>query len=498
MVNILFPGRHHILTKFQYSYLRSIIDEGINGEKVDKIIFAVTSADHANTRRNPVPLYLRSLAIEKFSRDLPCEIKIYPISDVKYTDKFAEYILHQIEYLGEKLNDKNTILACSTPNIINMFKKLKFKNLPFELIDEKKDKYSNLRPFEVIDMLVKADKDWRKDPKWKELASQASQDLYLEYNLGDSIIELFNDSLINEDADLTDTRDYNHYAKALNQNVEFKFNDIKSFVIPGKIVDSGCGTGALVWHLSKHFKESDIIGIEVTRKFYEYCRLQEYPNPFVFFYRRNILDQNFKDNTINTFIFSSTLHEIYSYMGKDALRKVLIKTFKQLSSGGRMVIRDVVGPKNKNEAVLLELNKKDGKDSGSIKSLSTYAKFYKFSRDFIPRKIKFKERIILGKKLIECSLADAYEFISKMNYVDNWDSEMHEEFGFWNFDDWKKELIDIGFEIVAGSHAFTSDYIIEKMYRGKVSIFKLIGKELLAIEYPPTNMILAGEKPKVS
>lgn len=60
-----------MLTKFQYNYLRSLIDKGINGKNIDRIIFAITSADHANTRRNPIPLYLRVLAIEKFSRDLP-------------------------------------------------------------------------------------------------------------------------------------------------------------------------------------------------------------------------------------------------------------------------------------------------------------------------------------------------------------------------------------------------------------------------------------------
>ena len=98
MVTLLFPGRHHMLTKYQHSYLKNLIEKGVNGDKVDKLIFAVTSANHANTRRNPIPLYLRVLAIEKFSRDLSCEVKIYPIFDVGKTDKFAEYIINQIFY----------------------------------------------------------------------------------------------------------------------------------------------------------------------------------------------------------------------------------------------------------------------------------------------------------------------------------------------------------------------------------------------------------------
>lgn len=53
-----------MLTKFQLDYFRNLVDKGYGGEGIDTIIFAVTSADHANTRRNPIPLYLRTLGNE--------------------------------------------------------------------------------------------------------------------------------------------------------------------------------------------------------------------------------------------------------------------------------------------------------------------------------------------------------------------------------------------------------------------------------------------------
>lgn len=495
MVTILFPGRHHILTKFQHQYLKNLIEKGINGKKVNRIIFAVTSANHENTRRNPIPLYLRTMAITKFSQSLPCEVKIYPIPDVKNTEKFANYLLNQIFYQsGERLTPENTILACSTPNVINLFTQIGFKNMPVELSDEKKNKYVSLRPYEVIELLIKSGKTWRNSSAWKEYASEAAQEVYLEYDLGDLIIELFNDSLLGEDADITETRDYNTYAVQMDQNVKFKFNDIKPFIARGKIVDAGCGTGALVKILAKEFTESDIIGIEATRKFYEYCKMQDYGDSFVFFYRKNITDQNFKENTINTFIYSSILHEIYSYIGEKALKKLLKNTFDQLAPHGRIIIRDVVGPANKEEVVLLKLNTRDGKTTGEIKELSTYAKFFRFAKEFKPRKINFKEVIIEGTKFIELNLGDAYEYLSKMNYIDNWKSEMHEEFGFWSLSVWKKELEKIGFSIVDGSKEFQSDYIIDKMYAGKAALYKKLGNKIVEIDYPATNMILAGEK----
>lgn len=495
MVTLLFPGRHHMLTKFQHDYLERVIKEGFQGKKITRIVFAVTSSDHSNTRRNPVPFYLRALAIEKFSRDLSCKTKIYSIPDIKPTDKFAEYLIHQIEYqYGDKINPKNAILVCSTPSVLNLFKKLGFDNLPAELIDEKKEVYASLRPYEVIELLVKSHKNWRNSAEWKKYASLATQEIYQDYNLGDLIVELFEDSLISDDAELTETRDYQHYARAMDQNIEFKFNDIKPFVTQGKIVDAGCGTGNLIWHLSNQFPESDIIGIEATRKFYEFCKTQQYPNPFVFFYRRNILNQNFKKNTVNTFIYSSVLHEIYSYSGKKSLIKVLKNTYNQLAPKGRVVIRDVVGPENPEKKVLLELNETDGKNKGTIKEISTYDKFYCFAKDFLPRKIKFKVKKINNKNLIELRLQDAYEFISKMNYIDNWQSEMHEEFGFWSFSQWEKKLKEIGFEIIQGSHSFQSEYIINNMYKGKAKLYEFQQNQLIELNYPPTNMILVGEK----
>ena len=98
MVTLLFPGRHQILTKFQHEYLSNLVKSGVNGKKVERIVFTITSANHENTRRNPIPLYLRVLAIDKFSKDLDVEVKIYPIPDIKPSDKFADYILSQIFY----------------------------------------------------------------------------------------------------------------------------------------------------------------------------------------------------------------------------------------------------------------------------------------------------------------------------------------------------------------------------------------------------------------
>jgi acetate kinase len=69
---------------------------------------------------------------------------------------------------------------------------------------------------------------------------------------------------------------------------------------------------------------------------------------------------------------------------------------------------------------------------------------------------------------------------------------MHEEFGFWSFSKWKKELEKAGFRVVDGSKEFQNRYIIENMYKEKVKLYK--NKKLAEEDYPATNMILVGEK----
>ena len=58
--NLLIPGRHHVLTNFQHSYIADLVYKqqvvDLLGQELSivhqpNLIFAVTSANHKNTRR---------------------------------------------------------------------------------------------------------------------------------------------------------------------------------------------------------------------------------------------------------------------------------------------------------------------------------------------------------------------------------------------------------------------------------------------------------------
>ena len=79
---LVIPGRHQLITQFQFEYLSSLVKNGlyhakdVDGnelqihEPVEAIVFPVTSANHSNTRRNPLPFYLRAISIEAMAAEL--------------------------------------------------------------------------------------------------------------------------------------------------------------------------------------------------------------------------------------------------------------------------------------------------------------------------------------------------------------------------------------------------------------------------------------------
>jgi len=80
---LLFPGRHHVLTRFQAAFLR----EHAEGRTV---VWAVTSANHHMTKRNPVGFDRREAAIERLSVVEGIRSIVVGVVDTRPTDEFAE------------------------------------------------------------------------------------------------------------------------------------------------------------------------------------------------------------------------------------------------------------------------------------------------------------------------------------------------------------------------------------------------------------------------
>ena len=123
---MIFPGRHHLLTRFQAAYLASVAESST-------VVWAVTSANHSNTRRNPVPYHRREAAIERFSVTTGLRSVVVPVFDTAETPRFASVTLKTIEAVtGLTLTPSNAVVACSTPSVAEMYASLGFAVLGAE------------------------------------------------------------------------------------------------------------------------------------------------------------------------------------------------------------------------------------------------------------------------------------------------------------------------------------------------------------------------------
>ena len=553
MAWLLFPGRHHLLTNFQWEYLTRVtsgdastlrdIDQQPLGlsEPLQAILWAVTSANHCNTRRNPFPAYRRVAAIEEFARQLDVPSYVFLIDDIGTTPRFADYVIKKIEVESRGafcMTPENTVVGCSTPAVIEMYERLKFRILscelgpcelgpcelgPCELGDRSQLTLLAQTPWQLMQSLVEcglAGRDWRRDETFVGKVARASRQLFLKYDLGSQVIDLHRTELLTDDGDLTETRDYNTYVRSFDDGAVRKYELVRDAVKPGRIVDVGCCTGAVLRELARddRFRESDLYGVEVARPLYVECLHRKeqgaFANDHVFFYHKDFsAGPVFAANSVDTFTTFSLTHEIESYAGRGALLRFLKLLHDQLAPGGRWINVDVVGPDQPDREILLWLNRDDGRNQppGSsdprwsreelrdhLESLSTYARFLQFAQDFRHEEgygLRYREESIDGLPLVALRLQDACEFISKKDYTDNWQSEMHETFCFWSFDDWTDALSRAGFgPLLPGSRPYTNSWLVEHRYQGRAEMYVREKDGLVPLEYPPTNLMLVAEK----
>jgi hypothetical protein len=496
--------------------------------RIDRVIFAVTSADHSLTRRNPLPFSARAMALHELGASLGIDLLVYGIPEAGNRGDFAEYAIKTIFHESEgtvSLTPEDCVVACAT-GVANLYRKAGFRVWGAE----RSLSSPRLLPWEILQKIA-LDQSWTKDRMIASEIHPVSYRLLIRYGFDRMLARVMSDPLLGADGDITSTRDYGSYVRQMDQNIEQKWQDTEAFIKPGRIGDIGCAVGSWIAKASHdpRFVNSDFYGIEITMALHDICVQRrhngEFGTPNVWFAQRNAVEGTvFKPGSMTTIHTSSLTHEIESYAGRDALMRFIGNRLRELESGGVWINRDVVGPENPERTILLELSTVDGASpSGDelarererlrgtsaplgewLASLSTHSRFIVFAHVF--RKAEGytleweemkRQRNADGaegnatNRLVRLTLADAMEFLSKKDYTDNWESEMHETFCFWSFSRWKENLENAGFSVSAKSHAVTNEWIVNNRWLGKA---RLLDESENPLPWPPTNAILIAEK----
>lgn len=492
---LLFPGRHHVLTRFQGEFLR--------GFGARTVVWAVTSANHQTTKRNPVGFDRREAAIERFSVVEGIRSLVVGVVDTPPTDEFAEVTVKAVEAGTDdlvRLTPANTVVACSTPEVGKLYEKL-----GFPVIGVEPD--GTPRPWDVLLMIAAGNE------QWKELAHPATVDVFERYALDAHVARCVNDPVVGDDGGLTTTRDYKTYADAFETAADRKWLQIKDFVQPGRILDIGCATGATLQLVDRdpRFHESDLIGVEVARHLYAECVHKKeqgvFTNPNVYFYQRNMLGSAvFPPRSIDTTLTLALTHEIWSYA--DGSRPATVQRFADAlfvhtAPHGVWINSDVCGPEEPDRQVVLQLDDSDGDNpeyvaeleklgdpAAYITGLSTRARFFQFAHDFRRNaKVPFgyQQR---GDGLV-LRLADAMDFLTRKDYVDNWLSETHEQFCGLDFAGWCAVAERAGFTIDPASKAWRNDWVVTNRIAPVAAISTPDGTSL---DWPTTHQLLVARR----
>jgi len=544
---VLLPGRHHLLTRFQMQELQRIIDGealDLHGRALDSdrvvVIVAITSANHSNTRRNPVPVELRAAQAHMAAADAGIDCITVAVADVGATERFAEHVTGAVAAEEAVCDDQghplhlhpgNCVVACSTPSVARQFAALGHAIFPMEhhasplegpAVGD--DMWTTLRPWQIVEAIAAGDGDrggfGLDATAFVEHAHPASQRIWRQHRLDLRVQALFADPVVGADSDLTMGRDYATYMSSFDRGAERKWELLAPHVEPGRIVDIGCATGAMLALAGedRRLGESDLIGIELSRALYDECihrrRMGAFPNENTFFYHRNAMEPLFPARSINTMMTVSLAHEIVSYIDDAALDSLSRAILEQTAPGGVWLVYDVCAPADKDRIVRLVLDDKSGTSAAEaaevdhtamsakelgpwLDTLSVRARFDVFAATFRAEQGEsFDETGAISRNddgSIDLRLGDAMDFLAHHTYTESWRSEMNERFSYRSLADWRAALETIGFVVDDASTTWTNPWLAEHRFAPVAALSDPDTGE--AVPWGETNVVVVARRP---
>ncbi|MEV7963101.1 methyltransferase domain-containing protein [Oerskovia paurometabola] len=519
--HVLFPGRHHLVTRFQVDYLRALragLVSDLDGVPVRcspdaVVVWAVTSANHAGTRRNPVPGHRREALIEHVTAVEHLPSLVVPVPDVAPHPRFAHLVATTVETAtghAVTLDPHDTVVACSTPEVIAAYQELGYRVVGVELDATDAQGEGPARPWDAVGRLAAG------DPTWTDVAHPVVPGFFRRYGLEAQIAQVFADPVVSGDGDLTATRDYRTYAAAFEDASRRKWEQVRPYVLPGRIVDIGCATGGLLELVAAEprLHESDLFGVDVARHLVaeaEHKKTQGvFANPNVWFVQANILrGEVMPERSVDTTVTIALTHEISSYgEGVPDVGRFAHRTFVHTRPGGVWINSDVCGPADGDRVVHLTLRDDDGARPGvvtdldawarpdvaaHVRGLSTASRMRQFAHDF-PRLSGASFAVEeVAPATFRLTLRDAMEFLTTKDYADNWLSECHERFCDLDGDAWADLLAGAGFELGPESGAWRNEWLVEHSFAPVATLTDAATGE--TVEWPDTHVLTVARRP---
>ncbi len=458
-VTALLVGRFHALTRAQGELIAEL---GADPE-VERIVCVVTSADHAGTRRNPLDAATREQILRPALEASGKPFRLVRIADIPDDKAWVAHVARTVaEITHVPIEPARTRLYSANREVNALFARAGY---PLVQLAQ-----PALTPHELVQAVVEG-------RPWQAEAAPSTRAVLERPEIVERLRAIFHEHKRTDDGELAVHREFDSYGQQMDAGLQQKLEDLGPWVLPGKIVDKGCGTGKLMVELSRRFPDSAFVGVDLSREFLRRCDENTYYAQNVELRLGDAADPAVPAGSASTVIFSSIMHEIYTYSGYDQaqVERALASAAGELGPGGRVLIRDGVSP---------------GPGTWRLELLDaeTRVAFERFAREFKHGAGAAHERI--GETGVRLSAHLANEFLCKKDYQRNWAIEVHEEYGARTTDGWRATLEAHGFA-VEHLRAYVNPWIAEHRYRGKVALTDDAGR---AIEWPATNVVVIGAR----
>lgn len=511
---VLLPGRHHCVTRFQVDYLRGLLegtvpcDDGAAAGDGAQVVWAVTSASHAHTRRNPISGPRRVGLLERVSAVEGLSSLVVTIPDVPAHPRFAQLVLTTAATeLGVELTVENTVVACSTPAVAAEYAGLGYR---IASVEAARTPHAP-RPWDVVERCAAG------DPTWEQLAHPETISYWHRYGCVETVRTLFADPVVSDEGDLTGTRDYDTYAASFETASDRKWEIVGPHLRPGRVLDIGCATGGLLAKAAADpvFFESDLFGVDIARPLLAEAEHKKqagvFANPNIWFIRANVLSTAvMPDRSVDSTVTVALTHEISSYgAGRQDVDTFARRIYAHTRPGGVWVNSDVMGPADPDRLVRLHLRSDgtpspeartdlDNLDPAQVKDflegLAPAGRMVQFAFDF-PR---LSGAPWCGTPVgdpaagvWEVSLRTAMEFMTRKDYTDNWLSECHERFCDLSYADWERLLGEAGFTLDGASGPVRNEWLVEHRFDPDAELFDLVGRR---VAWPDTHVLTIARR----
>lgn len=277
------------------------------------------------------------------------------------------------------------------------------------------------------------------------------------------------------------------YLNTMNSSLNEKAVLLK-YIVGKKVLDVGPGGGALLDLIEKTNPDKDIYGIDLSQNVIDKLQYKKEKENHAW----NIvkgdaikLGNHFKK--MDTIIFSSIIHELYSYIefnGKkfsiETIASALKEAYEVLNPKGRIVIRDGIMTSPKDQYRIIEF-----KDKQDIQILKRYC------NDFEGRSIKFEK---ITENSVKMLVNDAMEFLYTYTWGEqSYPLEVKEQFGYFT----PEEYVDFIKSILPTARILECKAFLQGGYEEnllpKISIYD---ENMKAVKLPNSTCIIVVEKVK--